>query len=1104
MAAFSHAERPLTPRGVGRHGEDSPNTFTLQLPHGACNFRDLTASTPSLSCGCRRFWYNGSNQEPREGGNGQRRHNDGPFCICGHHACFHDTTSDKNVAEGHLEVTDRSRAVVSSEGVPVYIQLIQPTSDGRFQVVATTRPPTIVGVDRVSPDNDVSAIGIAAVKERQNDRPAYPGISSGLRDVAVPSKATERAQSWTERSERAADQYSLSTTTGLPRVPVLTSNDSRPLRRGNSQARHAGSGQENVKKSGATAGASNIGLGLRNVVGDATGARAPSVSVDENIARFLWPTHRIANQTSRLPSTVGSVIGDGQRASPSRAFMNHVMESRRPAPSLNVPYMLPAGLLPEDVILSATEVNTPSNAGTPDLRGFDQTVLQAKTWVEALNREVIGSGHSDAPIAVEGHSAANDLHSHGQTADTTYALNSNAVRRSSPSAMSEQPTTSHASLAQLGSNLQRLLPYLSSIQTHLQTLSNNPSVLQSHSLRLDALENASFNHIPVEELMDKFELVDGRLLDVEGWKEDHDKLHAAIDADSSSTKRRRLLPMEAGPFRSNTTSFASNGSAPSATSSTVVVAAVDSAETKERLDKVERRLCDLEASALPSFVRPWDIEVVFLPWGRELKGIWFSPDDAVKHGSGFTTQNSEEWTQARMPGTTFTPLTTNSRDGWSNEAIRDWAGSTDDWLSPKTCGPKGLTYKRLRSRGLVRSLRLTSCGPKEVMSTVCATFGDLIDTLTASIPETISGSRPEIGIGLEKYHGLQAPWIPLRKVHKSTRLHFLDPAEMVTAATWTADFLSSGVLMKAAGGQRRLFITQRDAYIQQGEAGWTWQKLRELPRRVPDSQDPESHVGEADAKEACWAYDPSFDPPPSANSSFSSDASHRSQHEACPAQAPSSSGEPFPRLTAAERRVPPSEVSHQLVPPMSPLSEFPLAQLNQNRRTVSMPLSEEEVPGVSVPKRRIMSFENPSVSNSNPKRRRLSRSSGIERHVMGFTPRRSRGPPSPFFSEHLTADGRSQLMYKGGGTPFAYVTPHSNALTAECIDTAGDTGPETTIMQQDLERAEEEWEGVEDGDHDHAHHQQNDDNDESGDSEADYGDSEFEEVMDDVASGGEE
>ena len=50
----------------------------VELPNGACGFRDLSAGGKAPICGCKRFWLNG-------------QLGDAAICWCGHHGCFHDS-----------------------------------------------------------------------------------------------------------------------------------------------------------------------------------------------------------------------------------------------------------------------------------------------------------------------------------------------------------------------------------------------------------------------------------------------------------------------------------------------------------------------------------------------------------------------------------------------------------------------------------------------------------------------------------------------------------------------------------------------------------------------------------------------------------------------------------------------------------------------------------------------------------------------------------------------------------------------------------------------------------------------------------------------------
>jgi len=220
--------------------------------------------------------------------------------------------------------------------------------------------------------------------------------------------------------------------------------------------------------------------------------------------------------------------------------------------------------------------------------------------------------------------------------------------------------------------------------------------------------------------------------------------------------------------------------------------------------------------------------------------------------------------------------------------------------------------------------------------------------------------------------GLRAPFIPLRKVSRSSRLRFLSPPEMVTPSLWTASFLASNVLMRLPGGGKRLYITQAEAYLQlSGNSctSWTWPKLRELPRIIPldeeqaDAQD-ESYVAEADAREPCWAHLPDLDPPPSSYSSFHSDISAEPQPTVTSALQPTTSAiddSHSNQAQALEHAIPVFE-------PITPTSETanifkppPTHPGRRRHRTLSADTSEP-TPSITTAaevkaKRRVRSFE---------------------------------------------------------------------------------------------------------------------------------------------------
>jgi hypothetical protein len=676
--------------------------------------------------------------------------------------------------------------------------------------------------------------------------------------------------------------------------------------------------------------------------------------------------------TSKLPSTaVPSINGD---AIPS-------YQQRPMGPPLNIPSLslARAGFDPD--MGSATEVATPSVAGTPDMRAF----------------------------------APQNYHSRLLPAQLPATL---PVAQASPTPQQQNPETFQATNQILTRDME--------------------NILQSYGRRLDVLESQSFSHVPVEEVQDKFEHYDDRLLDFEQWRSERDQERELEQAKrsedsqkSSSSKRRRLLPNE-----SSYSSFSSSGSFDSAAAmhaeAAVLATVATNLELEPRFEALETRVQDLENASMPSFARPWEVQVVLLPWGSELRGIWFTSSEATQQSQRSTLQD-EEWTGPRpVPKASFQ---SSASKAWTTESIEAWAEEAQDWLSPKACGPSGDVFQRLASRGLVRDLTFTGSGSKHIWDTINSAFLKVLPV----------DSPAESGMS-DEYQGLRVPFIPLRKVRKSTRLRFLSSAEMITSATWTADFLESSALMKVNDGQRRLYITTPHSYLQTGSEGWTWKSLQRLAAR-DDRGEVQSHrIRRNVAIEACWSYNDRLDYVPSLHSSFGSHVSRRSQ------------GDP------AEQK----KLHHQ---PMSPLSDA----RTLHQRTSSLPASEAPTTAI---KRRVASSGTSDIApaSSDPadlvsnKRPRLSVSPEAERRGVGITPRLSREPPSPFHSDINMIDSRSPGVLSSsramprGTTPFAYATPHSNsnymgvAELMGCGD--GDTEIGTDLLGATSEHGDEEWQGV--------------------------------------------
>jgi hypothetical protein len=557
---------------------------------------------------------------------------------------------------------------------------------------------------------------------------------------------------------------------------------------------------------------------------------------------------------------------------------------------------------------------------------------------------------------------------------------------------------------------EKLLPRILSIINHV---ADYPMKIQNHEQRLDALENASFSHSAIDELQENNGDLDTRVGGLETRVDDLEKTRLA-QSDAGSFGGRQLLERSFDSAMSNT-------------SSALIAAAIDHVDYA-RIDSLEQQISELQATAPPSHARPWEIEVVFLPFGSRLNGIWSTQHPSTQR-SRMNSTAGDDGTQTQFNSLFAAQACLTSYDedvAWEN-SMKGVGSGHNAWLMPRACGLRSRIGERLRSRGLVKLLQIKGPDARDVQAAMLTAFGDL-PNLLADDPYSHHGrNHRTIPESLSNYLGLRASWIPLRKLHKDDNLRFLNTSEMITPALWTVHFLASSIAMRAHG-TRRLYVTQPDAYIQHlrdESAEWTWRKLRQLPRVYPEAQ-PIDHTPEADAHEPCWEFDDRLDPPPSIHSPS---ASHHSSLSIRPISheqemEPTSPSDHFSSQAASPAAsTTPTSVAPPPLRPLSPLKErHPFRPIHT--RTTSMPSLIPIKSSPSMTKRRIASFEHESQSSPTRaaptmlKRRRISRSPSRPRD----TPRWSAGPPSPYtFVEDIVE--RS----KRGTTPFAYATPHSNA-----------------------------------------------------------------------------
>lgn len=755
--------------------------------------------------------------------------------------------------------------------------------------------------------------------------------------------------------------------------------------------------EDNTRNNNTAAGASGstVGLGIRHV------SQAPSRSTNSRLWHALNGFSREqdsgskSGDTSKLPSTaVPSVVDEPEcpaRAPPVQG--RHTM-----APPLNMPPSIVTDTRAEQY--SATEVATPSIRGTPELN-----------VASALGVSVVSP-------AREGHTLQNAAQ---------FAMQRHIQGSESSPLRARLPT--------VGPSL--------SIQEMCNTI-------QNYGRRIDILETMSFTHLPSDEVIDRFDMMDGRLLDIEQWRTDQDRAQETDDVDErldaiksrvnelehwretepkrpedASSSMRDLLP--------DTSSFASDGSfdseAAAQTEAIVLATLAANAETRPRLDALENRITDLENTSLPSLARPWAVQVVILPFGRQLSGIWFSSSESTQQSRRTATQASEEWPGPTLQFTAKSSFNADDNTGaWTTRSIEAWARRTEDeFLSAKACGPSGTVFKRLESRGLVQDIVLTSPDALHFSKQIALAFGNVL------------GERAACD-GLDRFRGLRESFIPLRKVRQSSRLRFLTKAEMVTSAIWNASMLES-VFMRVHDGQRRLYMTTPEAYTQPLSPGWTWPSLRNLPMYGADGELQAAQLV-GTVVESCWTFKDRLDHSSSLNSSFASQGSPWGMLSASPENNYSDLSK---------------ELASQIAPPDNAARPGSLPRSISAHGMELGVLSERR--GASVGMNfTISATEDIRINGS--KRRRISSSPELACRGADFTPRWSREPPSPFTSDdHGLARSQATSSRPRGTTPFAYMTPHSNL---DSRDDDGDTEVDTEapIVHSENGDDTEEWEGM--------------------------------------------
>lgn len=862
--------------------------------------------------------------------------------------------------------------------------------------------------------------------------------------------------------------------------------------------------------------------------------RKPNTSMQSTTDRFdhmvapetnaLKEWHKMVGQAredSQVASTVQySTDGENERPrnSPSRAFLDHVLQSRRAAATQE------AVVKTEDVNQSGTELATQSISNTPDVEAYDQHIQDTISLIGNTVREIQSVENASAPVDQrnESQQSANQIiaSQHSPTPP------GNRTPLGTPRPSGNRTSNSQAvSIASSEGNfpiaLRKLAPRLLALQRHLSAQPNISMTLQNFSDRVWHLENASFGHIPAEEISDKFEMVDGRLLDVE---------HRLRDLEEQHTIAEERADARHGAKDGSFDSEASDG--PMA----LIAAALGENKKDARLHAIEQRLDDLE-SAVPSYANPWEIEVVLFPWGRDLKGIWSSQDEldhsnrstsGMSLGSGDLSQTFQ-----KCPSRSSLRGTDADHAALSDKAISAWASSIEsssEHLFPRSCGPKGKVWYRLKSRGLIRKVTIQEPGARHILQAIEDAFGsNLLDRMGDPSEFIDSSQMTEDSISappLPILQGYRSSIIPLRKVRQDHQLQFLPPSELTTPTLWTSEFLSSGVMMDVKG-KKRLYATVKCAYMQlhDDESEWSWKQIKDLPR-VPmdpvgseDAQVPEVQAeAEAEEAEPYWDFDPKYDQPYSPTSSFNLPVTAQVDKGSQSSVSTGNLGQLALRLESEKANTQPTNMptrrndlqSESVRPPLS-LKRTPsapnvvTAQANSKRRATG---SLDETNDVPPPyrehengkKRRRMN-RSPTEEITSASNRSAKNAGDAQKGPLGFTPEPSEGPSS---GDRDVAGGSSQggdaasaranmnhvANNKGSGTntPQAYNTPFSGQMgmarpyppdgdifsdtepdgeeASDYGDDDGDDQEMTDTHEDDNKDAEDsEWDGVQSDGH---------------------------------------
>lgn len=391
---------------------------------------------------------------------------------------------------------------------------------------------------------------------------------------------------------------------------------------------------------------------------------------------------------------------------------------------------------------------------------------------------------------------------------------------------------------------ERLQQLSSPIRSIRREVSNLSTLVKAHGERLDSMENFSFSATDSSDvhgkLQERQEEIEDRFISVDIRQDEFDGRLMEIENFRDNDSSRGGVVQRTG----NNDSFTGG-------SFTSSVNASDPSPISKLWTQLLNVKAEVRTALPPTRDRPWTVEIVFLPFGYSLKGIWSTIEEFPSQVSRRSSVAADDWVQNQLPAKASAQNKQHSEDhpsSWEG-IVANQNRNDKDFLVARSFNRNSKMYARLKSRGCVRTIQITGSQSKDVNAALIDSFGDLPETLSGKTDKNLHKRHGRL---TKPYHALQSSWIPLRKLHKDSRLRFLDPSELISQTLWTVEFLKSSVVMRAPR-LPILFLTHPQGYTQHVtnlEDHWTWPKIRLMPRVNLDSL--EDEVKEGDAMEPCW------------------------------------------------------------------------------------------------------------------------------------------------------------------------------------------------------------------------------------------------------------